>query len=123
MSDEQHQKPHLRVVKAIDEALPAGGAPDDAVSGAAAAADPAPLNEKAGKGRSRRDRASKAKPGGEGRHEKRARFGKDGVSHADLDLQLSRFQCTDLGNVRRFIARSGKDLLFVPEWGLSLIHI
>ena len=50
MSDEQHQKPHLRVVKAIDEALPAGGAPDDAVSGAAAAADPAPLNEKAGTG-------------------------------------------------------------------------
>lgn len=117
MSDEQHQKPHLRVVKAIDEALPAGGGPDDAVSGAAAAADPAPLNEKAGKGRSRRERASRAKPGGEGWHEKRARFGKDGVSHADLDLQLSRFQCTDLGNVRRFIARSGKDFLFVPEWG------
>jgi putative DNA primase/helicase len=104
MSSDKPDKPHLRVVKAIDEAVPV-------------AANPAPFEGEHREDGSRRDAGDQGSRRGEGKREKRARFGRDGIDHADLDLKLSRYPCTDLGNAERFVARYGDDFLYVPEWG------
>lgn len=103
MSSDKPDKPPLRVVKAIDEAVPVAG-------------NPAPSDGEHREGDSRRDAGRDGEPRGEGRA-KRARFGRDGIDHAEQDLRLARYQCTDLGNAERFVARHGENFLFVPEWG------
>lgn len=98
MSDGKPTTPHLRVVAALD------------------AAAPAPFADQAGKDGPARAEADPGPQGGAGA-DKRRRFGREGIDHADLDLQLSRHACTDLGNAERFVKRFGGDFLFVPEWG------
>lgn len=34
-----------------------------------------------------------------------------------LDFECARFPATDLGNAKRFLARYGRDFIFVREWG------
>ncbi|MFT3671582.1 DNA primase family protein [Aestuariivirga sp.] len=106
-SDKKPDKPHLRVISAIDDAE-------------ALAANPAPFGDHQRGDWSQMSaadqpsfKAQSVEPG----RKKRTRFGKDGISHADLDLQLSRYQCTDLGNANRFVTRHGDRFLYVHQWG------
>lgn len=106
-SDKKPDKPHLRVISAIDNAE-------------TLAANPAPSGDDRGNDPGDRDAADHEPSRGEGGEpgrKKRAKFGKDGISHAELDLQLARYQCTDLGNAKRFVKRHGDQFLHVPEWG------